>query len=184
MSQYIRSLFTKTALQQLIKVGVVGVVNTVVSVSLFNLLLDLFGGTKTVDEGFNWEQFWAIAIAFIIATLVSYALNRRWTFQLSAAGDLRRETTNFVVINMVAWMVTQGVVGGADLLWGPLTRFEQNLFYIAASGVIIVPKFAGYRDIVFRRALDALEPLPTPAAEEDEQSVATHLPQGGERKSA
>ena len=182
MSQYIRSLFTKNAVNQLIKVAIVGVVNTIVSFTLFNVLLGLLGGTKTVDEGFNWEQFWAIAISFLIATLVSYALNRRWTFQLSEPGELRRETFNFIGINVVAWAVTQGIVGGADWLWGPLTRLEQNFYYLLASGLIILPKFAGYRDIVFRKALDAraaaLVDLPAEATEPDPQRVAAHLPQG------
>lgn len=155
MKNYIKSLFTPSALQQLIKVGLVGVVNTVVSFTLFNVLLTVLGGTKTTDEGFNWEQFWSIAIAFVIATFVSYVLNRRWTFQLATTGDGRRETVHFFAINLVAWAVTQAFVGGADWLWGPLTRLGQNLAYLAAAGVIILPKFAGYRDIVFRKAIEA-----------------------------
>ncbi len=154
MSSYIRSLFTRDAINQLIKVGLVGVVNTIISFTLFNVLLALLGGTKTVDEGFNWEQFWAIAISFLIATLVSYMLNRRWTFQLSEPGEMRRETMHFIGINVAAWAVTQGIVGGADWLWGPLSRMQQNFFYLLASGLIILPKFAGYRDIVFRKAID------------------------------
>ncbi len=157
MSTYIRSLFTRTAISQLIKVSIVGVVNTIVSFTLFNILLGVLGGTKTVDEGFNWEQFWAIAISFLIATLVSYLLNRRWTFQLSEPGEMRRETIHFIGINIAAWAVTQGIVGGADWIWGPLSRLQQNFFYLLASGLIILPKFAGYRDIVFRKAIDAQE---------------------------
>ena len=157
MRSYIRSLFTRNAINQLVRVGIVGVANTIVSFTLFNLLLGLLGGTKTVDEGFNWEQFWAIAISFLIATYVSYLLNRRWTFQLDEPGEMRRETVHFVGINIAAWAVTQGIVGGADWLWGPLTRPQQNLFYLLASGLIILPKFAGYRDIVFRKAIDAQE---------------------------
>ncbi len=157
MSKYIRSLFTPTAINQLVKVSIVGVANTIVSFTLFNIFLGVLGGTKAVDEGFNWEQFWSIALSFLIATFVSYLLNRRWTFELSEPGEMRRETMHFVGINIAAWAVTQGIVGGADWLWGPLTRPEQNLFYLLASGLIILPKFAGYRDIVFRRAIDAQE---------------------------
>lgn len=157
MKSYIKTLLTPTALQQLIKVVLVGIVNTIVSFTLFNIFLSILGGTKTVDEGFNWEQFWSILLAFMLATFLSYALNRRWTFQLSDPGDARRETIHFFAINIVAWALTQAVVGGADWLWGPLTRTEQNITYLAASGMIIVPKFASYRDIVFRKALDAKE---------------------------
>jgi putative flippase GtrA len=155
VKSYLKSLFTPTAIRQLVKVGMVGVVNTVVSFSLFNIFLGVLGGTKTVDEGFNWEQFWSIALSFLIATFVSYALNRRWTFQLSESGDMRRETAHFVAINVAAWAITQAVVGGADWIWGPLTRLQQNLFYLLAAALIILPKFAGYRDIVFRKAIDA-----------------------------
>ena len=155
MKKYVKSLFTPKAIRQLIKVSLVGVVNTVVSFTAFNVFLSLLGGTKTVDEGFNWEQFWAIALSFVLGTIVSYLLNRRWTFELSQRGETRRETSHFFAINVAAWAVTQLVVGGADWIWGPLTRTQQNFFYLLASGIIIVPKFAGYRDIVFRKAIDA-----------------------------
>lgn len=155
MSNYVRSLFTPDAIRQLIKVGLVGVVNTIFTFALFNIFLGVLGGTKTVDDGFNWEQFWAIALSFVLGTFVSYLLNRRWTFDLSEPGELRRETVHFVGINIAAWAATQMIVGGADALWGPLTRTGQNFFYLLASGLIILPKFAGYRDIVFRKAIDA-----------------------------
>ncbi len=155
MKNYVRTLFTPHAIGQLIKVSLVGVVNTLVSLALFNVFLNLLGGTKTVAAGFNWEQFWSIALSFLIATFVSYLLNRRWTFQLSGPGELRRETVHFVGINIAAWVATQVIVNGADWAWGPLTRMQQNSFYLLASALIIIPKFAGYRDIVFRRAIEA-----------------------------
>ncbi|MGA9595898.1 MAG: GtrA family protein [Acidimicrobiia bacterium] len=175
MIKYIRSLLTPTAISQLVKVGIIGVANTVVSFALLNVFLSLLGGTKTVDEGFNWEQFWAIALSFLIATELSYVLNRRWAFDLTKAGDKARETAHFVGINVVAWAVTQAVVGGADWIWGPLTRIQQNFFYLLASLVIIVPKFAGYRDIVFRKAIDS-QASPAEAAQPDPDGVAPHLP--------
>lgn len=155
MKTYLQSLFTPTAVRQLVKVGLVGVVNTIVSFALFNALLKILGGTKTIDEGFNWEQFWSIAVSFVIATFVSYALNRRWTFELSESGETRRETTHFFAINLGAMVVTQLVVNSADWFWGPLSLLQQNLFYLLAAAFIILPKFAGYRDIVFRKAIDA-----------------------------
>jgi putative flippase GtrA len=164
MKSYIKTLFTPTALQQLAKVGLIGVVNTIVSFTLFNVLLSVLGGVKTVDEGFNWGQFWSVALSFIIATFVSYLLNRRWAFALREPGDARRETAHFFAINLVAWAITQASVSGADVLFGPLNRLEGNLAYLAAALVIIVPKFAGYRDIVFRKAIDQQaqrEELPT-----------------------
>lgn len=162
---YIRSLFTPDAIKQLVKVGLVGVVNTVFTFILFNIFLGVLGGTKSEAEGFNWEQFYSIALSFVFGTLLSYMLNRRWTFDLSESGDVRRETAHFVAINVAAWAATQAVVGGADAVWGPLTRVGQNFFYLLASGLIILPKFAGYRDVVFRKAIDAQASV-TPASTE------------------
>lgn len=157
MKNYVKSLFTPTAIRQLLKVSLVGVVNTVFSFVLFNIFLSVLGGTKTIDEGFNWQQFWAIALSFLFGTLLSYILNRRWTFQLGGSGDTRRETSRFFMINFAAWITTQIIVGAADWIWGPLTRSQQNFFYLFAAVLIIVPKFAGYRDVVFRKAIDQKE---------------------------
>ena len=50
---------------------------------------------------------------------------------------------------------TVQAIGAFFALLGPLSRLEANVAYGAAALIIILPKFAGYRDIVFRKALDA-----------------------------
>ena len=40
-----------------------------------------------------------------------------------------------------------------DMAFGPLDRIGENVAKVAAVVVVLLPKFAGYRDIVFRRAL-------------------------------
>ena len=101
---------------------------------------------------------------------------------------MRRETANFVGINVAAWFATQFIVSGADWVWGPLTRTQQNGFYLLASALIIVPKFAGYRDIVFRKAISAkvatADLLPAEASYPDPKRVPAHLPQRGEGEAA
>jgi len=49
----------------------------------------------------------------------------------------------------VAWDLTTLLVNGANALQGPLNRTEANLAFLAAAVIIIIPEFAGYRDIVF-----------------------------------
>lgn len=157
MKHYIRTFLTRETGNQFVKVGVIGVVNTVVDFALFNVL--------------RWSglgRYPAITLAFTAATLMSYVLNRRWSFDLTDGKVSLRETTHFYWINAAAWAVTVAIVWLADKWFGPLTQLGENAAKLAAVFVILVPKFAGYRDIVFRRALhertSATEPT-TPAKE-------------------
>lgn len=154
MKDYLKSFTTSEALIQVIKVGLIGVVNTVVSLLLFSVLLILFGGEAARSGGFDIRVFSATAIAFALTTLLSYVLNRKWTFDLDATGGTGAETAKFFAINGIALAVTQVVVTGANAIWGPLSDGALRIAYIGAAVLIILPKFAGYRDVVFRRALD------------------------------
>lgn len=142
MRNYIRSFVTREAAGQLAKVGVIGVFNTVVDFGLFNAF-------RMVSIPRNW----ALALAFAIATFVSYGLNRRWSFQLTDGHVRLRETVNFYLINAASLGVTFLVVEAADVLFGPLSRLGENVAKFAAVVIILMPKFAGYRDIVFRHAI-------------------------------
>ncbi len=53
----------------------------------------------------------------------------------------------------MAWGVTIVIVTGADALWGPLGIVGENLASAVAALVVLLPKFASYRDLVFRKAL-------------------------------
>ncbi len=116
--------------------------NTVVDFASFNVL-------RAVSVPRNW----AIVLAYSIATLVSYVLNRRLTFRIRTGSLSLRETVNFYGVNLAALVVTLGVVELADLLFGPLNLIGENIAKVAAVGVVLIPKFAGYRDVVFRRAI-------------------------------
>ncbi len=154
MKDYLKSFTTSEAMVQVIKVGLIGVVNTIVSLGLFRLMLAVLGGEEDRSDGFDPKVFAAVAVAFGLTTLLSYVLNRRWTFELDATGGTRSETAKFFAINGIALVVTQVIVTGGDALWGPWSDNTLTIAYIAAAALIILPKFAGYRDVVFRRALD------------------------------
>jgi hypothetical protein len=42
----------------------------------------------------------------------------------------------------------------AETLFGPLSRVAANAVYLGVSLLILLPKFASYRDLVFGAALD------------------------------
>lgn len=142
MIRYVKSLLTREALNQLIRVGMIGVVNTAVYFASFNWF----------RVNTELSLFWAIAVAFAIATGVSYVLNRRWTFRIQHGREVLRETVIFYAINVGAWLVTEAIVAGGDALFD-LDLFGENMASIVASAVILLPKFAGYRDLVFSRSV-------------------------------
>lgn len=174
MKSYLKSFLTLEASGQFVKLALIGGVNTVVYFSLLNLFrrLDIPLLSRTT-------------LAFAIATLVSYFLNRRWTFWIRRGWASMGETAKFFLINAAAWGVTASIVLFADGRWGPLSSLQENLANVVATGFILLPKFASYRDVVFRSALRREGRHPTAASvatddgpQPDAQRVATHLPQG------
>ena len=143
MRPYLESYLNRRALDQFIKVGVVGIANTVVSFALFNLFL----------VGFEWSSVGSVTVAFAITTFLSYLLNRAWTFELRDGRVSGRETFQFYLINGAAWAATAGIMWVAEMLFGPLTKLAANGVYLVASVVILVPKFVTYREMVFGEAL-------------------------------
>lgn len=143
LTSYLKSFKNRETLGQVIRVGFIGSFNTIVYFALLNLFLNPFG------------RFWAVTAAFTLATGLSYVLNRRWSFRI-ADGSVgsARESARFFSVNLVAWGLTVVVMEIADRLWGPLTRIEVNGAALLAAGLIVLPKFAVYRDVVFKKSLE------------------------------
>ena len=142
LTSYLMSFKNRDTLRQIIRVGFIGGFNTIVYFALLNLFLEPFG------------RFWAITGAYVLATALSYVMNRRWSFEISdgSVGNAK-ESASFFVVNLVAWGVSIVMVEIAHTFWGPLTRLEVNLASVVATGLIVLPKFAAYRDVVFKKSL-------------------------------
>jgi putative flippase GtrA len=142
MRNYLASFMTKESLGQFVKVGLVGIANTVVSFLLFNLFLWV-----------GWWSVLAVTAAFAFTTFMSYLLNRAWTFEIKDGRVSGRETANFYLVNLAAWAGTAGTMWLAETFFGPLSTVAANVVYLATSIVILIPKFASYRDLVFGKAI-------------------------------
>ena len=142
MRNYVASFMNREAFTQFAKVGLVGIVNTVVSFALFNLFLWM-----------GWWSVAAVSAAFGLTTFMSYLLNRAWTFEIKDGKVSGRETASFYLVNLAAWAGTAGAMWLAELLFGPLSSLAANVVYLITSVVILLPKFASYRDIVFGDAI-------------------------------
>jgi putative flippase GtrA len=149
VKNYLKTFANRESMNQAIKVGTVGVLNTIVSFSLFNV----FRITGASPQ-------WALAISFALTTFMSYLINRRWTFSLKDGKVSGRETASFFGVNIVAYAVSAGIMALAQNWFGPLTRLGENLVLVIAAGLLILPKLAGYRDIVFGKALEDADKEP------------------------
>ena len=176
MIAYVRSFFDREGIGQMAKLLVIGVVNTVVYFAMVNLLIGLS------KVGPDVPLFWRVTVSFAVATEVSYLLNRRWTFGLKGGVGPWRETAVFFAVNAVAWAATVGIVLGAEKLFGQLDWVRENVANLVAGVVILLPKLASYRDLVFRRALSRTRgpSAPGQAAEPEESGVPGHLGDGPE----
>ncbi|MEM7272298.1 MAG: GtrA family protein [Actinomycetota bacterium] len=140
----IRRLLARESTTQIVRLAVIGILNTVNYFILLNLL-------RSAGVGL----FVSVTIAFGVATFVSYVLNRRWTFGLDESSGGAAETLRFYLVNVAAWAATVAVIWIADQLFGPLDRLGENLASVAAAGITLLPKFLSYRDLVFGKALQA-----------------------------
>jgi putative flippase GtrA len=142
VKKYVKTLLHREAIIQMLKLGFIGGFNTVVT-----LALSLFFRKIGIGDEL------AVAFAWILGTLLSYFLNRRWTFALATSGASVRETSHFFGVNIVAGALTVAFVWLAGRLQGDLSDTEFLGAQIIASAIIVIPKFAAYRDVVFKRSL-------------------------------
>ena len=143
MKRYLLSFANRESAIQAIKVALIGVANTLTYLLLFNVFLAL---------GLAW--FPSVTISFVLTTLMSYALNRRWTFELTDGKASVRETSSFFAVNVAAYIASVIIIWIADLVFGPLGTIGYNVAAAVAAGTLVLPKLAGYRDVVFSRALE------------------------------
>ncbi|MEV6527076.1 GtrA family protein [Longispora sp. NPDC051575] len=135
--------------REVAKFGVVGVINTIVSFGVANLLL------HTV---FQHGEVKAATAGSLIATVFAYLMNRFWTYRHRPSGSLRREYALFFFFNAVGMGIT------ALVTW--ITKYPLGLDGVAAFnaaqvvGLVLSTmfRFWAYRTFVFRQAPVVPEP--------------------------
>lgn len=144
MKGYLKTFANRESVVQAVKVAIVGVFNTIVSFALFNVFLAV---------GVAW--FGAVTTSFVLTTFMSYTINRRWTFDLDDGRVSATETGSFFAVNVVAYLATVAIMWLAEVAFGPLGTIGYNVAMLFAAGLLILPKLAGYRDLVFGKAIAA-----------------------------
>lgn len=121
-------------LVQLVKFGIVGVSNTLLTLIVYTLLLKVFG---------VWYLA-ASAIGFIVGAINGFLLNRRWTFR-DHVGD---------ALTPVRWGIVQGCGLGINeaLLYVLVhhAQLDKLLAQVCATAVVTVTTFFVNRAWTFR----------------------------------
>jgi putative flippase GtrA len=128
------------------KFGVVGAVNYVIDVAIFNAL---------VTGSLHHRPLTAKAISTAVAATSSYFMNRHWTWRHRARQGLVREYSTFIVLSVVALIITLGCLAFGEYLLGQHSLLARNIWgNVVGIGAAMVWRFWSFKRWVF------LEPEP------------------------
>jgi len=122
--------------RELMKFGVVGGVAFVVDITLFNLLL------HATDKPLTSKT-----ISVVVATTVSYAGNRTWTFRKRGRSGVRREYVLFFLLNGVGLMISLTVLAISHYLLDFTSQLSDNI----AANVVGLALGTAFRFWSYRR---------------------------------
>lgn len=125
------------------KFGAVGAISYAIDIVVFNVVLQLF------DD----KPLTAKVVSTVAAGTNAYLLNRHWSFRHRERTSVRRESTLFVVLNLIGLGIALLCLGISHYVLGFESRLADN---IAANGVGLVLgtgfRFWSYRRFVWTQA--------------------------------
>jgi putative flippase GtrA len=141
----LRDRFSDLA-REFAKFGVVGAVNYVLDVGLFNVL---------VTDGLHHRPLTAKTISTVVAATSSYFMNRHWTWRHRARRGLVPEYATFVVLSAIALIITLGCLAFGEYALGQHSLLARNIWgNVVGIGAAMVWRFWSFKRWVF------LEPEP------------------------
>ncbi len=149
----LRSLISpfRTLIKEIGKFGVVGLIVYVVDLGLFNLLLYVGDPPLLADKPITSK-----AISVIVATTLSYGLNRTWTFSKRGGRSTRfREFVLFVFFNAIAMLIALACLALSHYVLGLDSPLADNISANVVGLVLgTIFRFWSYRTFVFPAAAD------------------------------
>ncbi len=155
------STFDKKSLVQLIKFGIVGVLNTLVDLVVTGLLQR---GFALLTAAVILTYYIPKVIGYGCGVLNSYLLNSSWTFREERKRDLR-EIVSFLAVNLITlglslllmWLFRNGL--GLAGWWNsvfagslPGKIISGDFFCtVLSSGIALIANFLGNKLFVFKR---------------------------------
>ena len=137
------------ALKQFVKFVVVGVINTGIDFLILNI--EMFFTGITSGSGMIVQN----SISFGAATINSYYLNKRWTFEDRETQKEGVKFSQFIIVSLVGISINGGIVYAITTFINPLfgisPQLWANLAKVAATGISLIWNFIGYKFIVFKK---------------------------------
>lgn len=152
-----RFKLTRELAWEILKFGIVGVVNTGVDLVIFKILR-LSTGLGTV--GFYFSLF--KAISFLFAATNSYFMNKYWTFSGHAKKSQVIEIRQFITITTGGWIIN--VIAATIFVHSVSPQFGWNaerwasIAALVGTAVGLIWNFLGYRLFVFKRKHNEILP--------------------------
>lgn len=140
-------------LWQLVKFGLIGVLNTLLDFAVLNLLSYL---TKVYS---GKELILLNIVAFVIANLNSYFWNKFWTFN-SKTKNVASEFGKFILVSVIGFAINSVILWFMTTIMSPMGNLSaplwENVAKLLATVVYMIWNFFGYKLIVFKKKV-ALE---------------------------
>ncbi|HYF10447.1 MAG TPA: GtrA family protein [Candidatus Paceibacterota bacterium] len=137
--------------RQFVRYGVIGVLNTLLSLTIFNLLMSATGVTR----GYLITVF--SVITFVIVISHAFLWNKFLVFRSEELAGAHREYTRFflvsgttALVNVVVISLLVNVVGP---LWGIAPKLWANIAVLSTVPISVFGNFFGYKFLVFRTHL-------------------------------
>ena len=122
--------------KQVVKFGIVGVVNTIIDFRLLNLLAGVFG----------WAVLWANTVSFSVAVINSFFFNKYWTFRA-------REGNTYLQLGGVVLVAVIGL-GLSDLMvyyFSEVVPWHYNWAKLISIPIVFAWNFAASKKLVFKK---------------------------------
>ena len=133
---------------EIMKFGLVGVLNTLINLAVFNALLVTVHDVGRVKANF---------VATAVATVFAYLMSRYWTFKhRPSEHSTSREFMLFLLFNAIGLGIESALIGGTVYIIGTKTIVAVNIAKILGLGLGTIFRFWAYRTFVFKPAAPAV----------------------------
>lgn len=133
--------FVRSLWRELAKFGVIGVINIIIDLGLYNLLIDGPMPTKVTA---------AKIVSGSVATLFAWVGNRYWTFRNRRNRPVHHEVVLFFGVNGIALVVSVLWVAFAHYVLDLDGKFWLNFNAMFGIGLGTIIRFWAYKQFVFR----------------------------------